>query len=82
MSVSDEYLLKGFQEAFVLGARADRDPEPAGDRFTIVMADEDPSLAQGVRDGRRHSVVGQLNTMIGRTSRPPNFAGTCLAVVP
>src|ERR1700730_3145384 len=52
-SVSDEYLLQGFQEAFVLNARPDRDPEPAGDRFTIVMADEDPSLAQSVRDGRR-----------------------------
>jgi len=37
----------------VLVAGADRDPEPAGDRLTIVMADEDPSLAQGVRDGRR-----------------------------
>src|ERR1700693_436566 len=55
-----KYLLQGFEQALVLVASADGDPEPAGDWFTIVMADETPPLPQRVRDRGRNVAPGRL----------------------
>src|ERR1700686_2913858 len=50
---SNQNLLQSPEQSLVLVARADCDPKPAGDRVTIVMADEDAPLAQRVRNRGR-----------------------------
>ena len=45
----------------MLVSRADRDPEPARDRVTIVIADKDPLLAQRVHDSSGNVAWGRLD---------------------
>src|SRR5207253_541787 len=57
---SAQNLLEGRHQPLVLVTGADRDPDPAGDRLTIVMADQDLSLAQRGHDlGRRFRRFGE-----------------------
>jgi hypothetical protein len=50
--VSNQDFLQSHKQAFVLDPSSDSDAEPAGNRFTIVMPDEDSSLSKRIRDGR------------------------------
>src|SRR5580765_6006871 len=59
-SVWSQNLLQGSDQGGLLIAGADRDPDPARDRLSIVMADQDLALAQRRHDlGRRFRWTGE-----------------------
>ena len=55
-----------------------------GGMLRVIQArrreDEAPLAAVRVSDGGGRFRIAQLNTMTGRTSTPPNRAGTCLPI--